>query len=90
MVENRGRKTALDFITGIIPGGGRPEPPEDLPPDEAEIWRTVVGAMPPNWFGPQTRGVLRRYCQYACASEPVMREVRRAKAMPLTSSASAG
>jgi len=30
--------------------GTRPEPPADLTAREQQLWRDIVGSMPPNWF----------------------------------------
>jgi hypothetical protein len=71
----RGRKTDLNLV--VIPGGGRPEPPADMPDDEAEVWRTIVDSMPARWFGPQNAHLLEQYCHVACAAEKTARETRR-------------
>ena len=84
MVEMRGRKTALDYITAVIPGGGRPAAPNDLPEDEAAVWRQVVDAMPDGWFGGQTRDILRLYCFQVSVAELLAREARCLKAAPMT------
>src|SRR5262249_31124700 len=84
MVEKRGRKTAADLSLAVIPGGGRPEPPDGMPEDEAEVWQTIVGAMPPGWFGPQNRDLLKRYCHVVCGAEATAQRVRRISAARMT------
>jgi len=80
MVEKRGRKTALNLA--VIPGEGRPEPPDDKPEDEAQVWRDVVGSMPPNWFS--APGLLKLYCRHAARGDAVAQRVRTLLAQPMT------
>jgi hypothetical protein len=49
---SRGRKSAAAL--GVIHGiPQRPEPPDELTPEQAEEWREIVGRMPVDWFGRQ-------------------------------------
>jgi phage terminase small subunit len=61
---HRGRKSAAELsVVPLIPGAQRrPEPPKEFTAAEAEVWRLTVGAMRPDWFGPETRPLLRGYC----------------------------
>ena len=67
---SRGRKSinALSVVP-VIPGQGRPEPPRALDKAEKAVWRDIVGAMPPNWFGSECQPVLRRLCAQVVISE---------------------
>src|SRR5262245_12939022 len=77
MPEKRGRKTSLDLpALALIPGGGRPEPPEGMPDDEAETWRTVVDSMPAGWFVGPSGFLLRQFCRCVAASNVVAQETR--------------
>jgi hypothetical protein len=58
----RGRK--VDFIFADVPGRGRPDPPDDMPEDQAKVWREVVSAMPSKWF--TTPHILQHYCRMVC------------------------
>jgi hypothetical protein len=49
-----------------------------MPEDQAQVWRDVVGAMPPGWFGPQNRDVLSDCCRYACSTRVMGQQVMRA------------
>src|SRR5262245_52845824 len=80
MVEKRGRKTGPDLV--IIPGQGRPEPPDDMPPDEARIWREVVGSMPTNWFSAPS--LLELYCRHIARGDILAQRVRTLLARPMT------
>jgi len=72
MLEKRGRKSAADLESVVIPvelPNARPEPPADLSPREAEIWRGVVSVMPPRHFGRERWPVLIGYCRHVIAAE---------------------
>lgn len=45
---------------GIDTSSRRPAPPADLNPDEAKLWKTIVGAMSAVWFGPETHPNLKQ------------------------------
>lgn len=40
----------------------RPDPPEWLSEDEADIWKETVDSCPADWFPPETRQILAMYC----------------------------
>jgi hypothetical protein len=65
-----------------VPGRGRPEPPPELDPLEARIWREVVDALPGHWLAGAGGVILRRAVAQAAILE--RQEVRlrelRAKA----------
>src|SRR6516165_10516564 len=75
---SRGRKSvdALSVVP-LIPGQGRPEPPRALDKAEKAVWRAIVGAMPPNWFGSECQPVLRRLCAQVVVSEGLEEQLRR-------------
>jgi phage terminase small subunit len=79
---SRGRKSMNTLsVVPVIPGQGRPEPPRALDKSEKAVWRSIVGAMPPNWFGSECQPVLRRLCAQIVISEGLegqLREVRAA------------
>jgi phage terminase small subunit len=64
LMIQRGRKSATSL--SIVPpvDRPRPEPPEDLTPEQAEIWRTTVAALRVDWFGPETWPLLACYCTH--------------------------
>src|SRR5262245_11759516 len=63
-----------------VPGAGRPDPPPDMPDDEAEVWRTVVDGMPSGSFGGPPHGVLGLYCFHMALAKTAIEEVRELKA----------
>jgi len=40
----------------------RPPPPKGMPEAQAAHWRKTVESMRPTWFGPESHGLLARYC----------------------------
>ena len=78
---SRGRKSinALSVVP-VIPGQGRPEPPRALDKAEKAVWRDIVGAMPPNWFGLECQPVLRRLCAQVVISEALEEQLRKVRA----------
>ena len=78
---SRGRKSvnALSVVP-VIPGQGRPEPPRALDKAEKAVWRGIVGAMPPNWFGSECQPVLRRLCAQVVVSEGLEEQLRGVRA----------
>jgi hypothetical protein len=81
---SRGRKSinALSVVP-VIPGQGRPEPPRALDRAEKAVWREIVGAMPPNWFGLECQPVLRRLCAQVVISEELEEQLRKRELMAL-------
>ena len=78
---SRGRKSinALSVVP-LIPGQGRPGPPRALDRAEKTVWRDIVGAMPPNWFGLESQPVLRRLCAQIVISEGLEEQLRKVRA----------
>jgi len=73
MLEKRGRKSTADLesadIVSLELPGSRPEPPLDLSPEEAAVWRNAVGCMPARWFGRERQLVLRGYVAHVVAAD---------------------
>jgi len=54
----------------------RPKPPLDqLDEVEAEIWHSIVAALPPDWFKPETEPILVELCQHICMSRLISRQM---------------
>jgi hypothetical protein len=47
---------------------------------EKAVWREIVGAMPPNWFGMECQPVLRRLCAQIVISEGLEAQLRKVRA----------
>jgi len=41
-----------------------PEPPPELEPVEAAIWRTITSKLPGDWFAPETVPMLKELCRH--------------------------
>lgn len=71
----RGRKSPESLSVVVsLPGqvpGVRPDPPADLPADQAETWRVTVERMPADWFTPELFPLLRQLCRHVSYSEAV-------------------
>ena len=53
---------------------GRPEPPADLTPAEADLWRNITGARPPNWINNVGAELtLAHYCRHVVICQDLAR-----------------
>ena len=78
----RGRKSAASM--GVIQGiPQRPEPPEELTPEQAEEWRAVVTRMPVEWFGREIWPLLCAYCRHVTNSRHIARLIEAAEDMDI-------
>jgi hypothetical protein len=73
MKEKRGRKSGASLETVLSVSGqpARPAAPERLTTDQAEVWQSVVGAMPADWFKAETFPLLSQYCRHTVAARVV-------------------
>jgi len=76
-METRGRKSESEREVAqlVHVRDDRPDPPEDLTPEQAEEWRGVVGRMPASWFKREHYGMLSAYCRHVCRAREVEREL---------------
>ena len=70
----RGRKSAAALSVVAPIAGQRPEPPNYLSKAEAAEWRAIVARMPPDWFSPETWGLLAQLCRHMVLSKLVAAE----------------
>lgn len=72
-MRTRGRHSAAEntvIITGAF--GQRPDPPAELTPRQAELWREIVASEDPKFFDTGAlRGLLASYCQHREAAEKI-------------------
>jgi hypothetical protein len=86
-IKHHGRKgefgtsaaEAAQAALAIVPGTGRPPPPDDLTKEEAALWTMYVNAMSPNYFTPETRPVLAELCKAVVNSGRVHEEIKRVR-----------
>jgi hypothetical protein len=79
IMAQRGRKSAasLSVVPRIDAAPDRPEPPPELSPEEAEVWREVVSAMSRDWFATaETHLLLRLYCFDAMIADRIAKALR--------------
>lgn len=73
-MRQRGRKSAVSQEVATISTVSlieRPEPALDLTPPEEDVWRSVVGAMPADWFPVETHPLLSQYCRHTVAARKI-------------------
>jgi hypothetical protein len=68
------RRSPNDLNLVPLPQYQRPEPPEDLEPAAAEVWRATVSSMRPDHFHPGMFPLLRCYCRAVVAGEMLAAE----------------
>ena len=61
----RGRRSSesQSVVVSLVPGV-RPDAPEELSPEQAEIWRATVASMPSDWFAGCAGVLLRQLCRH--------------------------
>lgn len=58
----------------------KPEPPGDMPVDQAVIWRRVAAGLPADWFGVETYGMLVQYCRHEDRANTLAKAINRVEA----------
>jgi hypothetical protein len=76
MKGQRGRKSAASLSIVPVSGIQRPEPPPEFTPEEADVWRSTVRAMKPNWFGLETHPLLSAYCFHVVTCKELHAQLR--------------
>ena len=72
MEEKRGRKSGASLETVSIDcKPARPAAPDELTQKQAEIWQSVVKAMPADWFSAGTHPLLKQYCRHVITAREV-------------------
>jgi len=73
-MRQRGRKTTTGVDPRVIEGGfaQRADPPDDLVPEAAAIWRLIVSSEPPDLISTAaTRDLLKDYCRHRATADKV-------------------
>jgi hypothetical protein len=65
----RRSKAEADFAVVPLPQYQKPDPPPDLEPEVATVWRSTVSAMRPDHFHAGMFPVLKCYCRSVVVSE---------------------
>lgn len=69
---------------GLVAVDTRPNPPEVLTQEEAEIWCRVVDTKPANWFDAASAPILTEYCRAVAMSDYLTTQCENSKADPAT------
>ena len=75
----RGRKSAAELSAISCDGielHRRPEPPEHLGDNAAEIWRAIINSLPADWFSPGTLPLLEAMCSLAVSQRYTVRSLQ--------------
>lgn len=70
----RGRKSAASMeitIPSNVEVVHRPQPPNELTPEQQDEWCAVVDRMPADWFPRETHGLLVQYCRHVIAARRI-------------------
>lgn len=71
---SRPSRDALSVVTGNI--GRRPEPPEDLTPAQAKVWRATVASEAADFFRTDAlRELLRDYCCHKSSASDLSKQI---------------
>ena len=73
-----GPKSAAEWDGPIMPGA-RPEPPEDLEPEEAAEWLAITRQLPSDWFTSETVPLLRELCRHIVYARGLAKDITRLK-----------
>jgi len=49
----------------------RPKPPATLSDEQSRVWLEIVEALPADWFGRETFGILEQYCKHVISARRV-------------------
>ena len=75
----RGRKSAAELSAISCDGieiHRRPEPPEHLGDNAAEIWRSITNSLPADWFTPGTLPLLEALCGLTVSQRYTLRSLQ--------------
>lgn len=77
---SRGRKSAasLSLVTPLQVMR-RPDPPPELTPEQADVWREVVSDLPGDWFAGKTHSLLAQLCRHAVSAKRVAQLIAAAE-----------
>jgi phage terminase small subunit len=75
----RGRKSKAELSTISYDGleiHRRPDPPDHMGDDAAEIWRAITNSLPADWFSPGTLPLLEALCGLTVSQRYTLRAVQ--------------
>ena len=73
----RGRKSAseLSIVTALDDRIGKPPPLSGLTAEQADEWRSIVAAMPADWFSREAFAIFAANCRHSCRSRFLSRRL---------------
>lgn len=60
----------------------RPEAPLDLTPEQSDVWRATVDALPADWFPRETWPLLSQYCRHTIDARRIAQLIDQECAKP--------
>lgn len=78
----RGRKSAASMeitIPSNVEVVHRPQPPNELTPEQQDEWHAVVERMPADWFPRETHGLLVQYCRHVIAARRIAQLIAKSE-----------
>jgi hypothetical protein len=79
-IRPRKPRTGAVELTPLLPAAGRPEPPSDLDPTEAQIWVDVVDSLPSHWIDTAGQLLLRGIVAQMAIARRLEARLRRSQA----------
>jgi hypothetical protein len=64
------------MVVALVSGTRRPQPPRELTPEQAQVWKTTAGALRADWFGPENFALLAQYCRHAALADVIDKALR--------------
>lgn len=74
-MKQHGRKSRAQLAVVAPIGPSRAAPPADLTKEQADVWRSVVGALPADWFKPEQYDILAEYCRHVIRARQLDRRI---------------
>lgn len=76
-MKQRGRKSTAELSIVSVEAQPYPDPPENLLPEELELWRSIVMSRESTFFDPATLPLLSEYCRLKTQVEEMAEQVEQ-------------
>ena len=71
-MQQRGRQNQFAAqVVSLRPLTPRPEPPEELNEEQAQIWRSLIASMPGDWFRAECESLIVALCRHVSYSRAI-------------------
>lgn len=82
-MRQRGRKSAGELaIAAPVQVQRRPGVPVELTPEQADVWQSVVDALPADWFPAETHSLLMQFCRHTVDARRIAQLIDQESARP--------